>query len=300
MRSVTTAATFLLLVASAGCRTGAAEKTAAASLAAEDGAAGPFLWEVQGKNGPVFLFGTIHVLAGEDVPPIAVEKFTAAPALLLEANVKGVDPVAMISRGMLPPDQSLDIVLGPALWQKLVAAIGPAVPEMALRRFKPWLAGTLLIASVAKPPAVGMDQWLHERAAEQKKELIFLESLDDQFAVLERTFDVAAIEETLKDLPAQKKMLDGMASAYRAGDVRTLETVIMMSYGSSRKQMEAILDARNQRWMAAIDRLRDGHGGFVAVGAGHLGGEKGLVALLRARGASVRRVLEPPPARMPP
>jgi uncharacterized protein YbaP (TraB family) len=299
MRSVTTAATFLLLVASAGCRTGAGDKTAAASLTSEDGAAGPFLWEVQGKNGPVFLFGTIHVLGGEDVPPIAVDKFTAAPALVLETNVKNVDPVAMIARGMLPANQSLDVLLGPALWTKLVTAVGPRVPEMALRRFKPWLAGALLIASVAKRPSVGMDQWLHERAVEQKKELVFLESLDDQLAVLEGTFDVSTIEETLKDLPAQKKVLDGMASAYRAGDVMTLETVIMMSYGSSRKQMEAMLDARNQRWLAAIDQLRAARGGFVAVGAGHLGGEKGLVALLRARGASVRRVLVPPAAQAP-
>ena len=289
-RSIAVAGLFLLTLA-AGCRTGGAGKPASSPLPAEDAAPGPFLWEVAGPNGPVFLYGTIHILGGEDVPPVAVDRFAGAPALMLEADLKTIDPVAMVSRGMLPPDQSLDALLGPKLWPQMVERVGATVPELALRRLKPWLAASLLIASIIKPPALAMDQWFQQRAVEQNKELLFLEKVDDQFAVLERTFDVATIEEILKDVQAQKNLIEGLSAAYRKGDVRAVETGLMMSYGSARKQMEALFDERNQRWLAAIDRLRAGKGGFVAVGAGHLGGEKGLVALLRARGLSVRRVL---------
>ena len=84
-----------------------------------------------------------------------------------------------------------------------------------------------------------------------------------------------------------------MKAAYRAGDVRGLEAVVAdkeSRLGLGEDQLRLLLGARNERWLPFVEQLVAEGGGFLAVGAGHLPGTDGLVALLRARGYQVTRV----------
>jgi len=52
-----------------------------------------------------------------------------------------------------------------------------------------------------------------------------------------------------------------------------------------------LIDVRNQNWLPKIDSyLRGGQTYFVVVGAGHIGGPTGLLALLKTRGCKVEQL----------
>ncbi|PYK17922.1 MAG: hypothetical protein DME53_10110 [Verrucomicrobia bacterium] len=52
-----------------------------------------------------------------------------------------------------------------------------------------------------------------------------------------------------------------------------------------------MIDVRNQNWLPKIDSyLRSGQTCFVVVGAGHIGGPTGLLALLKTRGCKVEQL----------
>ena len=53
---------------------------------------------------------------------------------------------------------------------------------------------------------------------------------------------------------------------------------------------EALVDKRNADWLPKIENLIKARSSFVAVGGGHLGGDKGLISLLRERGYKVEAV----------
>jgi uncharacterized protein YbaP (TraB family) len=45
---------------------------------------------------------------------------------------------------------------------------------------------------------------------------------------------------------------------------------------------------RNLRWVARIEKLIKEQSCFIAVGCGHLGGEKGILALMKKEGYTVK------------
>jgi uncharacterized protein YbaP (TraB family) len=76
-----------------------------------------------------------------------------------------------------------------------------------------------------------------------------------------------------------------MTAAWRRGDVDTIARETKKSYADFPAFADRVVDARNRNWIPEIERyLQSGHTYFVVVGAAHLGGPNGLLALLRARG----------------
>jgi uncharacterized protein len=125
------------------------------------------------------------------------------------------------------------------------------------------------------------------------KTLRFLETPDEQLDLLARTLDAKAVAALAMRLEALPGVLQRMTTAYRAGDVRALEALLAdpearLALGS--EQARVLLGARNERWLPVVEQMAAEGGGFLAVGAGHLPGMDGLVALLRARGYQVTRV----------
>ena len=60
---------------------------------------------------------------------------------------------------------------------------------------------------------------------------------------------------------------------------------------TSEKTKKQILDDRNLNWIKQIPELIKLNSIFIAVGAGHLGGEYGIINLLRKEGYTVKPVM---------
>jgi hypothetical protein len=88
------------------------------------------------------------------------------------------------------------------------------------------------------------------------------------------------------------EMVDAMTTAWDGGDVAALESSVIAEIRDNYPAFYTrfIVD-RNNAWMTVLTQELGGAGvDFVAVGAGHIVGEDGLVAQLRARGVHVERV----------
>lgn len=85
----------------------------------------------------------------------------------------------------------------------------------------------------------------------------------------------------------QKKL----AKAYLAGDLnQMLELMEDPASGSSDEWSERMINRRNANWARIMAGLLPSASVLIAVGAGHLPGEKGLISLLRKEGYSVEAV----------
>jgi len=81
-----------------------------------------------------------------------------------------------------------------------------------------------------------------------------------------------------------------MISLYEAKDLQGMEMKMREMFGDDRIFQEILVDRRNREWIPVMERMMREKPTFFAVGAGHLGGASGVIALLRRRGYRVEAV----------
>ncbi|HEX5655728.1 MAG TPA: TraB/GumN family protein [Polyangiales bacterium] len=263
---------------------------------------GLFLYEVRGERGSVHLLGTIHMGFGfeEVLTPSARARFEGAARVMTEADVSAANPEQLIQAALLPPEQSLKQIIGEASWQKLVARVGAQIPEPLLERLEPWLPSVLLgledleqALGDARSKGRQMDVELMAEAQRTGKPLSYLETVEEQVAI----FDSIPLEEQVRELARSLESEDStqaraLLSAFQAGDEQALARALFdeAELAASPGFYERVLYQRNERWLPVIERELARGGSFVAVGAGHLLGERGLLAALKRQGYAVTRI----------
>jgi uncharacterized protein YbaP (TraB family) len=271
--------TIAVLGALAGC--GGAAACPVASPTAPTGP--PLLWKVQGKAGPVWLFGTIHDGGAELVPAAAWAALDGAPRFASELGDVEPDPDAIRALMRLPRGKGLDQLLPTDHWWELRDALRGEIDEADLARARPWYAMSLLSRAVSPRDGAGMDVLLAERAADRGVPVDALESWEEQLGVLA---DAVTIDDLVEAIDARETMRCDLAAnraAYASGDLAEMERI----FGAERSGK--LLGPRHRTWLPRIEGYLAEGGAFVAVGIGHLVGPEGLPALLAAAGYAVTR-----------
>ncbi len=283
----------------------AALVVAAVAAAQPAAATRNLLWKASGKQGTVYLAGSMHLLAKDYYPlGAALDAAYKESTLLLEEVDFGemlapASQLQMLSRGMLPAGQSLDSVLTAetlALTEKRLAAAG--LPSAPLKLFKPWMLALTLMAQEWQKAGfesdLGLDKHFYDRARADKKPVQALETLEFQIS----QFDAMTLAEqdrllasTIKELDTQIPAMTELANAWRDGDTVTLERILLRDLKSEAALYQRLLVDRNRTWLPKIEALFSRRApAFVVVGAAHLVGADGLVAMLRARGFTVEQL----------
>ena len=272
-------------------------------------AQGPlYLWTLSDARGELraWLYGTIHVCDAACFPlPADVEKaLAAADSLALELDPD--DPQLaprLIVAAQLPAGRSLDEALPPDLRPRLSdAADRVGLSGAALQRMQPWMVATLLTLRAAQSAGFGTDQgvdlWLARTARARGVPLVALESVDRQIEALAAGGDAAQLASLVEvveliEQGAAPAYFAGMLAAWRGGDAAAIDRIVREESASPAMAplLADLLDARNREMADAIvARLQPGRRVFVAVGAGHFGGDAGLLAALSGRGFTLRQV----------
>ncbi len=288
----------LLLLA--GCRNAPDEAVTAPSTEGQ-----PALWSIDdGKGGTAWLFGTIHLLpvdtnwqSGKLDRAIHDSK-----SLVLEAS--GLDDEQAVAkifaslgvRGGLPPlTQRVD----PALRPTLKAAIGRTkVAPHVLDKMESW-AATLMLASafgagMGLEKEAGVEQVLLRRYRADEKPVAGLETVAGQLGIFDQLPESdqrAMLNATLRDAGANRERFKAQFDAWHRGKIEELAPVGNEGILASPILRERLLDGRNRAWAVQISAmLARKNAPFIAVGAAHLPGEQGLVALLQAKGFTLNRL----------
>lgn len=264
-----------------------------------------FLWRVSARGAVVYLVGSVHLLSADYYPlSLALEQAYKDADLLVEEVDLGemLMPQAqlqMLTRGMLPANQSLDTVVSPAtlaLVTKHVAGIG--MPIEPLKRFKPWMLALTLEGlewqKAGFDPDLGLDKHFYDRAQTDRKTVQGLETTEFQIAMLDgmpMTQQEKLLAQTLKEIDTEMASITRLANAWRAGDVPAIEAVVLKDVRADPQTYQRLLVDRNRIWLPKVEALFSRSGrALVVVGAAHLVGPDGLIAMLKAKGYSVEQL----------
>lgn len=259
------------------------------------------LYKVTGKDmaEPSYLFGTIHMICAEDfkVHEQTRAAFAQADRLIMELDM--ADP------GVL---QSMQTKLLDPQGRKLSSHVSEAQYEL-LDEFLTSTMGTglttfdgmrpFILSSMVMTSQLGCAQQMSyeghftQKAMEQQKAVDGLESVDFQFGIFDQIpyqEQVQWLMESLEDKAKAKGELDKMVRLYVAEDMEGLYKMIADTDAYA-DYTALLLDDRNRTWQQQLDADLQAPGSeFIAVGAGHLGGNAGIIQLLKDLGYAVEPV----------
>ncbi|WP_462328273.1 TraB/GumN family protein [Thiohalocapsa halophila] len=281
-----------LAAASAGVQAAATAQAHAQGVLFEltPPAGGPSSW----------LFATMH---SEDprvlqLPEPVTAALAAADALVLEV-VPDAASVRATARAMrLPGSTELTDLVPPELYRRCVQALAArGLPDSLPRKLKPWAVMTML----SMPPArTGefLDRRLYQRAQAKAMPILGLETTAEQLAVFERLRaeeQQALLRAAVAGQGERERLFDALTDAYLRGALGELlalseDRVPGLEPALQQRLRELLIDSRNRRMLTRIRALPRQQRHFIAVGALHLPGERGLLAGLGAAGYGLRRL----------
>jgi len=269
----------------------------------------PLIWEVRSPSNTVYLFGTVHVGARKLYPlsPAVERAYSASRVLALEADPTDPSTVlAATQRATYTPPDSLAHHISPQLMgelRKALPAIGLPVEYAEVMRPE-LLAMTLAMMEVGRQgydPGLGLDIHLAQRAKQDGKRIVELESIAGQLALLgsfSPELQEAMLRSAVDDIMSGSLSADirDLVSSWRVGDEKHLWELVNKEMEElpavqAQELREQLYDARNREMTDKIAVMLAGsEPTLVAVGVGHLLGDTGIVELLRKRGYTVRRL----------
>lgn len=269
------------------------------------------LWRVEGQGlAPSYLFGTMH-LSDERITklsPAVSKALTGAKAVVLE--IGDLSPAALAgavaSSGadlVYADGRSLADALAPEEFEKVKAVVtASGLPGDAARMLKPWLISTLLSISEcerrkAASGAKVLDMQIAETAKANGIPVSGLETINEQLTALSgipEDQQLQMLRVSLKYFERTNDMMETMVQFYLRRDMGAampFQSALASEMGIPDSAFDgfrkSLLEDRNKRMSAAARPFLDKGNAFVAVGALHLPGETGLVALFRKAGFTV-------------
>jgi hypothetical protein len=97
--------------------------------------------------------------------------------------------------------------------------------------------------------------------------------------------------DAVKETENGNAIYDQMIDLYKKQDIEALTKMISGQMVGIKGMQDELLDKRNQNWIPAIEQNIRQKSTFFAVGAGHLGGEKGVLKLLQQKGYTLKSLL---------
>ncbi len=269
------------------------------------------LWEISG-NGlrqKSYLFGTHHLVPVSFLDSVhgVYKAFNSCRAVVGEVVVN--DPT-MLKRitdaAKMPAYTNMRNLFSEADYAKVDSALksvlNMGLTELAL--LKPTMISNLYTMAYYQREFPNtnndwqLDSFFQQIAAEKNVPIFGLETIDEQIALLynSQTLERQAFllvglvessdEKTIEEIQQINRLykkgdLDGLLSLYENDTTK---------YALTQQEKFGLLGDRNFAWMQKLPKMLDERACFVAVGALHLAGNDGLIALLRRAGYKVKAV----------
>jgi uncharacterized protein YbaP (TraB family) len=266
------------------------------------------LWKIEAPHrAPSYVFGTMHVSDKRvtTLPNPVRDALNEVDNLSLELDFGSGFGEYEARMLQLPKKKQLSGILGDKLFAAVKKRLGSeAAKSKNLDRLKPWVVMMALghrpVGPDARPAArLPLDLELRAIALRRGIPVFGLETFEEQFNVFDKLTEADQVDMIRNTLATPehtaKQQLEAMTRLYLARDLAGLVSLAQQDDDNRGAAYLAEFDKRlindRNRVMArrADDVLLDG-GAFIAVGAAHLPGEKGLLNLLARRGYKVTPV----------
>lgn len=256
-----------------------------------------------GLQKPSYLFGTIHMLCKDDafLGDKLTEAIRQSDKVYLELDMDNLfEMMGAMSKMKMKNDTTLADLLTDDEYKKTKAYFedkNAILPFSVLETYKPLMASALVMeANTACDESVAMEQLIMEEAKKNHKSLEGLETMAYQISIFDSIPYKVQAQELYKSISSDKNEAEGdkefkeMMKAYKEQDLDKLGEMITQSEGGMMQYQDLLLNNRNRNWVEKLKKIMADNGVVVAVGAGHLPGDKGVISLLRKAGYTVTPV----------
>ncbi|MCB0568462.1 MAG: TraB/GumN family protein [Phaeodactylibacter sp.] len=261
------------------------------------------LWEITGKGikEPSYLFGTIHMIGKQDyfLTEATRASFEKARRVTFEIDMEEMMDFTklfpLLMKSFMANDTTLEDLLSPedyALASEHFEGLG--LPMMFLNRIKPMFLSALGEGDMSSMDGSGdvmsYEMELMSMAQHSKKPIDGLETAEFQMSVFDSIpYKVQAemLVESIKSEENGEGQFEQMVKLYKNQDLQAMQAMMESEEAGIGNYEDLLLVRRNRNWIPVMAKMMAEQPTFFAVGAGHLGGAQGVVALLREAGYTV-------------
>lgn len=264
------------------------------------------VWKVSKGDDYLYLGGTIHVLSKNDYPlPAGFDKaYQLSDDIMLETNEAALQAPELQAKFLgvmtFQDHQSLSTVLNPEVYDEFSALLkSKGIPIAVFEKFTP--SGAMLaltgieLQKLGLMDGSGVDAHFAQRANADKKDTLFLETIDEQLGFIDAMNDLdpnKVIKSGVRDISNFDTIWKDLLNAWRSGDLVELEKLgiddMLRDFPSL---YQTLLVQRNKDWFGDLTRLiKTKDIEFILVGALHMAGDEGLISMLKKAGYDVEQL----------
>jgi len=252
-----------------------------------------------GLESPSYLFGTIHIICENDffLGKNVQDKVAAAQKLVLEIDLDDPNMMQVVFANINNPEgEKITDYLNEDQFKATQQFLleNAAVDISMMKSMRPFMLLSMLYPKMLECETKAYELELMKIAKENEMPVLGLELIEDQISV----FENIPLEEQYKnlydyvsDFEKGRREFKKLIETYSSKDIERMVEMVGES-PEYKNYQDIMLDNRNLNWISPMKTMMEGGKMFFAVGAGHLGGEKGLINLLRKEGYTVTAIEE--------
>lgn len=262
------------------------------------------LWEITGNDltHSSYLFGTIHIIEGDDyfLPPGTLTAIDASKQLIFEIDMADMnDPMKLmplLQQAYMKGDTTLKDLVTSEDYKIIEGHFKElGLPLFFLERIKPmfltvFATGDFDPKDIQSGKVKSYEMEFAKMAEEGNKTTGGLETIEYQIGVFDAipyTDQANMLVETIKSSSTEDDTFKKLVDLYIDQDISGLYE-LMKQDDSIEEYEDVLLNTRNKNWIPLMKAAMQEKITFFAVGAGHLGGKKGVLNLLRQEGYTVK------------
>lgn len=267
------------------------------------------LWRISGKGlkQESYLYGTIHVIPKADfrLSESARAALERSRRVAFEIDMRDMTNLSaqfsLIGKASMRNGMTLRKLLSDDDYQLVKERIAEKGLPVAgsLERVKPLFLSMMLgsddtEAGANRQAMTSVEMELYRLCKKKRIESAGLETIDYQMSLFDSIpYEAQArmlVEMVRKSDASESGELSRMFEMYARQDINSMQKTISDESDQLIQYEHLLLTRRNQNWIPVIERMMREKPTFFAVGAGHLAGDQGVIALLRSRGYRVEAI----------
>jgi uncharacterized protein YbaP (TraB family) len=282
-----------------------------AETPAKDTVAKALLWEISGDSVHTsYLFGTIHLIPEEDyfLPAGTEEAIGASSVMVFEIDLQEMmeNPMAQIGlfmQAFMSNGTTIRDLLSEEDYNLVKDHFEQmGLPFMIFERVKPMFLSVFasedfsmsdMDMSMSMGGSKSYEMEFLAMAQEKTMDVGGLETMEFQISMFDSIpYDVQA-EMLVESITAENEggeQMDQLIKMYKDQDVEGLFTALGENDETVMEYEDMLVSGRNKNWIPVMEKMMVEDAVFFAVGAGHLGGQNGVIRLLRNAGYTVKPI----------
>lgn len=250
------------------------------------------LWEISGKglSQPSYLFGTFHLMCKDQfsISTILQNKLTQSQQFYGEIDMSNPSLQMELAQALVLKGTTLQTLIG-ADFDKVNTSYQQitGLPLSMFNNFKPFLGLSMLtLKTITCADQIQPESEFTKIAQANKIPILGLETIADQLTAFDSQpldSQIVSLKQTVLNFDSVKTVMQQLTNVYLRNNIDSIYS-FMVGTGMSSDFEANLLIKRNLNWIPVITKAVALKPSFFAVGAGHLGGEQGVISLLRKQG----------------